>query len=199
MLLCAVGTVLGGCRWCATTAVVAGVGHSPFVLADSVHHFGAVEDLFPGMLDGKVVHSNVSQFIGGCLEWLGHKFPKELSLIVVCMDDMAMQFVLEMLIIDHLAVVHQCLDACNEILGVLSWHGHNIFKFFKMHMGVDIVCHFLLDSVEEGRAFTLVAFCSSLLLVGIHCACISRDLVPRAAKIYLRWSLLSGGMQLERS
>ena len=78
-LLCqlgADGTVLGGCRWCVTIAVVAGVGHSPFVLADSVLHFGAVGDLFPGMLDGKVVHSNVSQLIGGCLEWFGHKFSK---------------------------------------------------------------------------------------------------------------------------
>ena len=60
VLSCAVGTVLGGCRWSVTIAVVAGVGHSPFVLADSVHHFGAVGDLFPVMLDGKVVHSNVS-------------------------------------------------------------------------------------------------------------------------------------------
>ena len=67
-------------------------------------------DLFSGMLDGKVVHSNVSQLIGGCLEGLGHKFPKELSLVAVCTDDMVMQFVLTMLIIDHLAVVHQCLD-----------------------------------------------------------------------------------------
>ena len=31
------------------------------------------------------------------------------------------QFVLTMPIVDHLAAVHQCLDACNEILGVLSW------------------------------------------------------------------------------
>ena len=34
----------------------------------------------------------------------------------------------------------------------------------------------------KAEAFALVAFCSSLLLAGIHCACISRDLVPRAAK-----------------
>ena len=74
VLLDAVGTVLGGCRWCVTMAAVAGVDHPPFVLADCVHRFGAVGDLFPGMLDGKVVHSNVSQLIGGCLEWLGHKF-----------------------------------------------------------------------------------------------------------------------------
>ena len=57
-----------------TIAVVAGVGHLLFVLADSVHHFGAVGNLFPGMLDGKVVHSNVSQLIEECLEWLCHKF-----------------------------------------------------------------------------------------------------------------------------
>ena len=47
--------------------------------------------------------------------------------MVVCTDDMATQFVLTMLIIDHLTVVHQCLDACNEILGVLSWPGYNLF------------------------------------------------------------------------
>ena len=141
-----------------TTAVLAGVGHLPLVLADSIHRFGAVGDLFPGMLDGKVVHSNVSQLIGRCLEWLCHKFPKELSLMVVCMDDMAMQFVLTMLIIDHLTAVHQCLDVCNEILGVLSWPGHNIFKFSKMHMGADVVCHSLLDSVQEGRSFHLGHF-----------------------------------------
>ena len=76
-LLCqlgAVGTVLGGCRQCVTMATVAGVGCPPFVLADCVHRFGAVGDLFSGMFDGKVVHSNLSQLIGGCLEWLGHKF-----------------------------------------------------------------------------------------------------------------------------
>ena len=57
-----------------TITVVAGVGHLPFVLADGIHRFGAVGDLFLGMLDGKVIHSNVSQLVGGCLEWLGHKF-----------------------------------------------------------------------------------------------------------------------------
>ena len=119
--------------------------------------------------------------------------------MAVCMDDMAMQFMLMMLFIDHLTVVHQCLDACDEILGVLSQPGHNIFKCSKVHMGVDIMCHSLLDSVEEGRSFTLVAFCSSSLPVDIHCTCISRDLVPRATKIYLRWSLLSSVMQLRRS
>ena len=141
-----------------TTAVMAGVGCSLLVLVDSVHRFGAVGDLFPGMLDGKVVHSNVSQLTGGCLEWLGHKFPKELSLMVVCTDDMAMKFMLVMLITDHLAVVHQCLDAFDKILWVLSQPGHNIFKFSKIHMGVDIVCHSLLDSVEEGRSFCLGHF-----------------------------------------
>ena len=65
-----------GCRWCVTIAIVAGVDCLPFVLADCVHRFGAVGDLFLGMLDGEVVHSSVSQLIGGCLEWLGHKFPR---------------------------------------------------------------------------------------------------------------------------
>ena len=165
-----VGTVLGGYRWCVTIAVVAGVGHLPFVLVDSVHHFGAVGDLFPGMLDGEVVHSNVSQLIGGCLEWLGHKFSKELSLMVVCMDDTAMQFMLMMLIIDHLTAVHQCLDACNKILGVLSQPGYNLLKFPKMHMGVDIECHSLLDLVEEGRSFCLGHFLF-LFAAGKHPLC----------------------------
>ena len=48
----AVGTVLGGCRWCVTITIVAGVDCPPFVLADCVHRFGAVGDLFPCMLDG---------------------------------------------------------------------------------------------------------------------------------------------------
>ena len=170
VLLGGVGTVLGGCRWCVTTAVVAGVGHLLLVLADSAHHFGAVGDLFPGMLDGKVVHSNVSQLIGGCLEWLCHKFSKELSLMAVCTDDMATQVLLAMLIIDHLAAVHQCLDSCNKILGVLSQPGHNIFEFSKVHMGVDIVCHFLLDSVEEGRSFCLGCFLF-LFAAGRHPLC----------------------------
>ena len=141
-----------------TMAAVAGVDCSPFVLADSVDRFGVVGDLFPGMLDGEVVHSNVSQLIGGCLEWLGHKFPKELSLVVVCTDDMATQFMLVMLIIDHLTAVHQCLDVCDKILGVLSQPGHNIFEFSEMHMGVDIMCHSQLDLVKEGRSFCLGHF-----------------------------------------
>ena len=152
------------------TAVVAGVGHLPLVLADSIHRFGTVGDLFPCMLDGKVVHSYVSQLIGGCLEWPGHKFPKKLSLMVVCMDDMATQFMLAMLITDHLPAVHQCLDACNKILGVLSQPGHNIFEFSKMHMGVDIMCHSLLDSVEEGRSFCLGCFLF-LFAAGRHPLC----------------------------
>ena len=198
VLLCAVGTVLGGCRWCVTIAIVAGVGHSLLVLADCIHRFGALRDLFLGMLDGEVVHSNVSQLAGGCLEWLGHKFPKELSLMVVCMDDMAMQFVLMMLIIHHLAAVHWCLDMCNETLGVLSQPGDNIFEFSKVHIGVDVMCHSLLDLVKEGRSFHLGCFLFSSLPIGIHCVCISRDLVPRAAKTYLRWSSLSGAMWLRR-
>ena len=168
MLLCSVGTVLGGCRWCVTIAIVAGVGHSQLVLSDCIHRFGAVGDLFLGMLDGEVVHSNVSQLTGGCLEWLGHKFPKEFSLMAVCMDNMAMQFMLMMLII--LSAVHQCLDACDKILGVISQPGHNIFKFSKVHMGVDVVCHSLLDLVEEGRSFCLGCFLF-LLAAGRHPLC----------------------------
>ena len=52
---------------------------------------------------------------------------------------------------------------------------------------------------RKTEALALVAFCSSLLPVGIHCACISRGLVSRVAKTSLSWSSLSGGMQLRRS
>ena len=158
VLSCAVQTVLGGCRWCVTIAIVAGVGHLPLVLADCIHRFGAVGDLFPGVLNGEVAHGNVSKLTGGCLEWLCHRFPKELPLRRVCTDDTAMQFMLMMLIIDHLAVVHQCCDVCDKILGVLSQPGHNIFEFSKAHMGVDVVCYSLLDSVKEGRSFCLGHF-----------------------------------------
>ena len=75
--------------------------------------------------------------------------------MVVCMDDAATQLVFLVLIIDHHAGVHLCLDACNKILGVLSQPGHNILEFSKVHMGVDVMCHSLLDSVEEGRSFCL--------------------------------------------
>ena len=75
--------------------------------------------------------------------------------MVVCTDNMVMQLVLLVLIIGHFAAVHQCLDVCNEILGVLSQPGHNILKFSKAHIGVDIMCHSLVYSVEEGRSFCL--------------------------------------------
>ena len=102
--------------------------------------------------------------------------------MAVCLDDTAMQLMLVVLITDHLTVVHQCLDACNEIMGVLSWPGHNILEFSEMHMGVDVMCHSLLDSVKEGRSFCLG--CSPFLFAASS-TCISRDLVPRAAKTYL--------------
>ena len=60
VLSCAGGAVLGGCRWCVTITIVAGVGCLMLVMADCVHRFGAVGDLFLGMLNGKVVHSDVS-------------------------------------------------------------------------------------------------------------------------------------------
>ena len=75
--------------------------------------------------------------------------------MVVCIYDTVTQLMLLVLIIDHFAAVHQCLDACNEMLGVLSWPGHNILEFSEVHMGVDIMCHSLVYSVEEGRNFCL--------------------------------------------
>ena len=90
--------------------------------------------------------------------------------MVVCTDDTVMQLVLSVLIIDHLAAVYQCLDTCDEILGVLSWPGHNILEFSKVHMGVDVVCHSLLDSVEEGRSFHL-GHSPFLLIASRHPLC----------------------------
>ena len=60
VLSCAIGAVLGGCRWCVTITIVTGIGCSMLVMADCTHQFGAVGDLFPGMLNGKVVCSDVS-------------------------------------------------------------------------------------------------------------------------------------------
>ena len=102
-----------------------------------------------------------------------------------------------MLIIDHLAAVHQGLDACDNILGVLSWPGHNIFQLTKAPWVLTSCVIPCWIWSRKAEALALVAFCSSLLPVGIHCACISRDLVPRAAKTYLRWSLLSGQYAVE--
>ena len=43
--------------------------------------------------------------------------------------------------------------------------GHHILEFSKVHMGVDIMCHSLLDSVQEGRRFCLDHF---LFLFAAH-------------------------------
>ena len=60
VLSCAIGAVLGGCRWCVTITIVTGVGFLVPVMADCIHRFGGVGDLFSSMLNGKVVHCNVS-------------------------------------------------------------------------------------------------------------------------------------------
>ena len=49
--------------------------------------------------------------------------------MVVGMYNTLAQLVLLLFIVDHLAVVHQCFDVCNKILGVLSGPGYNILKF----------------------------------------------------------------------
>ena len=78
-----------------------------------------------------------------------------------------MQLVFSVLIIDHLAVVHQCLDAYNESLEVLSQPGHNFLEFSEAHMGVDIMCQSLLDSVKQGRSFHL-GHSPFLIIAGRH-------------------------------
>ena len=60
VLFCAIGAVLGGCRWCVTMTIVTCVGCSMLVVADCIHRFGAVGDLFLGMLNGEVVDGDVS-------------------------------------------------------------------------------------------------------------------------------------------
>ena len=112
--------------------------------------------------------------------------------MAVCTDDTAMQLILSLLIIDHLTVVHQCLDACNKILEVLSQPGYNILEFYEAHIGVDIMCHSLLYSVEEGGRFCL-GHSPFLFIACRHPLCMHfQDLVPRATKMYQRCSLLSG-------
>ena len=199
VLLCAVGTVLGGCRWCVTIAIVAGVGHSLLVLADCIHSSGAVGDLFPGMLSGKVVHCDVSQLNGGCLEWLCHRFPKELPswqytwMIWQCRSCLRCS---------SLIILQQSISVLMHAMK--SWGSSpdlaTISSSSPRHTWVLMSCVIpCWIWSRKAEAFTLVAVCSSLLLVGINCVCVSRDLVPRAAKMYLWWSSLSGGMWLRRS
>ena len=73
------------------------------------------------------------------------------------MDDMAMQLMLSVFIIDHLAAVHQCLDACNEILGSspsLATTSSSSLRCTWVLASCVIPCCILL---RKGEAFTLVA------------------------------------------
>ena len=115
----------------------------------------------------------IIQLAGGCLEWLGHKFPKELSHMVVCMDDTV---TCSLCLHDaHHWSSHSgpSVSWCmwHEILGVISWPGHNIFEFSEVHMGVDmscvIPCWIWSRKVE---AFTLVTFWF-LFAAGRHPLC----------------------------
>ena len=90
-------------------------------------------------------------------------FVKELSFNVVGTDDMLAQLMLSVFIVDHLAAVCQCFNACNNILGVLSWPGYNILKFPEAYMWVDVVCHSLLYLIKESGSFCLG--CSSFLFI----------------------------------
>ena len=126
-------------------------------------------------------------------------FVKELSFLTVGMDNMLKQFMLSVFIIDHLAAVHQCFDACNKILRVLpslATTSSGVPKYTWMLTSCVIPRCIFSRKVE---AFTLVALCSSSSPKGIHCACMSWDLVTRAAKMYWRWSSLSVAMQLRRN
>ena len=156
-------------------------------------------DLFPGMLDGKVIHSNLSQLAGGCLEWLGLGFPRSFPswqyAWMIRWHSSCSQC--SSLIISHQSIsVLMCAMRSWGSSAGLATISSNSPRCTWLLMSCVIPCWIQWRKAE---ALALVAFCSSLLLVGIHCACISRDLVPRAAKPYLRWSSLSGSMQLRRS
>ena len=150
----AIGAVFGGHNWCMTIAIVAGVGHSMTVMADCIHRFVLWETCSRACWMAKWFTTMSASLLQGVL----NGFAKELSHMVVGTGDTVMQLMLVVLIIDHLAMVHQCLDVCNEILEVLSQPGYDIFSFSRVHMGDDIVCHSLLDSVKEGRSFHLGHF-----------------------------------------
>ena len=119
--------------------------------------------------------------------------------MAVCTDDTAMQLVLSVLIIDHFAVVHQWLmhatRSWGSSPGLATTSSSSLRHTWVLTLCV-IPCWILLRKAE---AFALVILHSSLLPGGIHCTCISRDLVPRATKTYQRWSSLSGMMWLRRS
>ena len=57
----ATGAVPRGCRWCVTITIMAGVGSSVLFIADYIHRFGTVGDLFSSRLNGTGVHCNVSR------------------------------------------------------------------------------------------------------------------------------------------
>ena len=170
VLSCAVGTVLGGCRWCVTIAIVAGVGCSLLVLADSIHRFGAVGDLFLGMLDGKVVHSNVSQLTGGVLNCLAISFPRSFP---------SWQYAW---------TIWQC-SSCSQCSSlIISQQSISVLMHVMRSWGSSPSlatissnsprCTWVLMSCvnpcwiqsRKAEAFALVTFCSSSLPVGIHYA-----------------------------
>ena len=119
--------------------------------------------------------------------------------MMVCTDDTAMQFMLECSL---LIISQQSISVLMRAMR--SWGPSPGLATISLSSPR---CTWVLTSCvipcwtpsRKAEAFPLVTFCSSLLPVGIHCACISRDLVPRAAKTFLRWSSLSGRMQLRRS
>ena len=105
--------------------------------------------------------------------------------MVIGAYDAAMQLVLSVLIVDHLTAVHQCFDVTGSwgsSPGLATTSSSSPSHTWVLTSCV-IPCCILLRKV---KGFALVALCSSSSQVGIHCACISRDLVPRVAKTYQR-------------
>ena len=118
--------------------------------------------------------------------------------MAVCTDDMATHL---MLLISSLIILQQSISVLMCVMR--SWGSSSSQtttslssqRYTWVLMSCVIPCCILSRKAE---AFALIALHSSLLPVGIHCTCISRDLVPRAAKMYWRWSWLSEVMQLRR-
>ena len=181
------------------TAVVPGVGCSPLVLADSVHRFGAVGDLFPGVLDGEVFTAMSASSVEGVLNGFAISFPRSFP---------SWQYAWT---IWQCSSCSQCSSliisqrSISVLMHAVRSRGSSpslatIYLSSQRHTWVLMSCVIpCWIQSRKAEAFTLVTFCSSFLPVGINCACIFRDLVPRAAKMYLRWSSLSRWMQLWRS
>ena len=195
----AVGTVLGGCRWCVTMTAVAGVDCPPLSWQIVSTGLELCETCSLACWITKWFTAMSPSSLEGVLNGLAISFPRSFPSWW------------------YARMIWQC-SSCSRCSSLIISHRSisvlmHATRSWGSSPGLPTVssnsprCTWVLTSCfilcwiwsRKAEAFALVAFCSSSLPVGIHCACISRDLVPRAAKTYLRWCSLSGGMQLRRS